>query len=94
MKLIDEKLLDETTQKAKQSPRLRMNYNFHETLDDPGQNGSFHPVTRQGGSVSLRRLRDCDRYLYPRPAKGPLRWGNTGWSLARISRISIRNSDL
>ena len=35
MKLIDEKLLDETTQKAKQSPRLRMNYNFHETLDDP-----------------------------------------------------------
>ena len=35
MKLINEKLLDETTQKAKQSPRLRMNYNFHETLDDP-----------------------------------------------------------
>ena len=36
MKLIDEKLLDETTQKEKQSPRLRMNYNFHETLDEPG----------------------------------------------------------
>lgn len=35
MKLIDQKLLDETTEKAKQSPRLRMNYNFHETLDDP-----------------------------------------------------------
>ncbi|MDR1224951.1 MAG: WbuC family cupin fold metalloprotein [Tannerella sp.] len=35
MKLIDKKLLDETTQKAKQSPRLRMNYNFHESLDDP-----------------------------------------------------------
>lgn len=35
MKIIDENLLDETTEKAKQSPRLRMNYNFHETLDDP-----------------------------------------------------------
>ncbi|MDR0699737.1 MAG: WbuC family cupin fold metalloprotein [Tannerella sp.] len=35
MKLIDEKLLDETTARAKQSPRLRMNHNFHESLDDP-----------------------------------------------------------
>ena len=35
MKLIDKKLLDETTAKAKQSPRLRMNYNFHEKPDDP-----------------------------------------------------------
>ena len=35
MKLINKKLLDETTEKAKQSPRLRMNYNFHEMLDDP-----------------------------------------------------------
>ena len=35
MKLIDKKLLDETTAKAKQSKRLRMNHNFHETPDDP-----------------------------------------------------------
>lgn len=35
MILIDQKLLDETTGRAKQSPRLRMNYNFHESLDDP-----------------------------------------------------------
>ena len=35
MKLINEQLLDETTARAKQSPRLRMNYNFHESLDDP-----------------------------------------------------------
>ena len=35
MKLINENLLDETTEQAKKSPRLRMNYNFHETLDDP-----------------------------------------------------------
>ena len=35
MKLIDKKLLDATTEKAKLSPRLRMNHNFHERLDDP-----------------------------------------------------------
>ena len=35
MKIINEALLDETTGRAKQSPRLRMNYNFHEHSDDP-----------------------------------------------------------
>ncbi|MDR3194953.1 MAG: WbuC family cupin fold metalloprotein [Tannerella sp.] len=35
MKTINESLLDETTAKAKQSPRLRMNCNFHRELDDP-----------------------------------------------------------
>lgn len=35
MKIISKQLLDETTEKAKQSPRLRMNYNFHDKLDDP-----------------------------------------------------------
>lgn len=35
MKIINEKLLNETVNQAKQSPRLRMNYNFHEHLDDP-----------------------------------------------------------
>ncbi|MDR3260370.1 MAG: WbuC family cupin fold metalloprotein [Tannerella sp.] len=35
MKLINEPLLDETTAKAKNAPRLRMNFNFHEDLNDP-----------------------------------------------------------
>ncbi|MCC8172626.1 MAG: WbuC family cupin fold metalloprotein [Parabacteroides sp.] len=35
MKLIDTPLLDAATARAKQSPRLRMNYNFHEELGDP-----------------------------------------------------------
>ena len=34
VKVIDNKLLDDTTEKAKQSLRLRMNYNLHEHLDD------------------------------------------------------------
>lgn len=35
MKIIDETLLNETAKRALQSPRQRMNYNFHERLDDP-----------------------------------------------------------
>lgn len=34
MKIINKQLLDETTAKAKASPRLRMNYNFHEDTND------------------------------------------------------------
>ena len=35
--LIDEILLDSVTSKAKESDRLRMNYNFHESLDSKAQ---------------------------------------------------------
>ena len=34
MKIIDVNLLDEVSEQAKKSPRLRMNYNFHHSLDD------------------------------------------------------------
>ena len=32
--VIDKKLLDEVAELAKSSPRLRMNYNFHRSLDE------------------------------------------------------------
>lgn len=34
MKLINEALLNDVTKQAKDAPRLRMNYNFHQSLDD------------------------------------------------------------
>ena len=34
MKIIDQQLLKEVSTQAKASPRLRMNYNFHSSLDD------------------------------------------------------------
>jgi cupin fold WbuC family metalloprotein len=34
MKLIDNNLLDKVSAQAKVSPRLRMNYNFHQSLED------------------------------------------------------------
>lgn len=32
--IIDEQLLNETSEEVKASPRLRMNYNFHQSLDE------------------------------------------------------------
>lgn len=34
MKVIDQRLLDKVSEEAKASPRLRMNYNFHQSLED------------------------------------------------------------
>lgn len=34
MNIIDKNLLGEVSSQAKDSPRLRMNYNFHKSLDD------------------------------------------------------------
>ena len=34
MKIIDETLLNKVAAEAKESPRLRMNYNFHQSLED------------------------------------------------------------
>ena len=34
MKIIDNELIDRVVKQAKESPRLRMNYNFHPSLDD------------------------------------------------------------
>ena len=32
--VIDEQLLDQVSEEARKSPRLRMNYNFHQSLED------------------------------------------------------------
>ena len=32
--LVDDKVLDDLSAQAKASPRLRMNYNFHQSLED------------------------------------------------------------
>ena len=34
MRIIDEELLNEVSLQAEESPRLRMNYNFHQSLED------------------------------------------------------------
>lgn len=37
MRIIDDALLDEVTRQAKESPRLRMNYNLHDSLEAKAQ---------------------------------------------------------
>ena len=34
MKIIDTELLDKVSEEAKESPRLWMNYNFHQSLEE------------------------------------------------------------
>ncbi len=65
MKIIDDQLMDSVSEQAKQSPRLRMNYNFHQSLEDkchrflnamePGtQVAVHHHITKDESLVVLR----------------------------------------
>ena len=54
--LIDEKLLNKVSEQAMASPRLRMNYNLHETLDDKVQR--MFNAMEPGTIVPIQRHRD------------------------------------
>ncbi len=56
--IIDNKLLDEVTAKAEESPRLRMNYNFHESLDAKAQR--LINVLLPGTILPIHRHRHTD----------------------------------
>jgi cupin fold WbuC family metalloprotein len=56
--IIDDALLDRVTAQAQKSPRLRMNYNFHETLDARSQRllnalepGTVLPIHRHANTA-------------------------------------------
>ena len=53
MKIIDVKLMDEVSALAKTSPRLRMNYNFHQSLDDKCHR--FLNAVEPGTKVEIHR---------------------------------------
>ena len=53
MKVIDLTLLDKVSSEAKESPRLRMNYNFHQSLDDKCHR--FLNAVEPGTVVSIHR---------------------------------------
>ena len=48
VKVIDEKLLNKVIAQAKKSPRLRMNYNFHQSLDEKCHGWLCLPLSRLG----------------------------------------------
>lgn len=53
MKLIDKQLLDEVSRQAKQSERQRMNYNFHQSLDEKCHR--FLNAVEPGTQVEIHR---------------------------------------
>ena len=53
MKIIDTELLDKVSSEAKASPRLRMNYNFHQSLEDKCHR--FLNAVEPGTKVEIHR---------------------------------------
>jgi len=53
VKIIDEQLLKEVSAQAKGSPRLRMNYNFHQSLDEKCHR--FLNAVEPGTEVEIHR---------------------------------------
>ncbi len=53
MKIIDTTLLDKVSAEAKASPRLRMNYNFHQSLDEKCHR--FLNAVEPGTKVEIHR---------------------------------------
>lgn len=51
--IIDKDLLDQVSAQAKASPRLRMNYNFHQSLDDKCHR--FFNAVEPGTEVPIHR---------------------------------------
>lgn len=71
MPLLQSTIIDETTQRASESPRLRMNYNLHESFEDSVQRmfnalepGTIVPIARHPySSETLIMLRGKLRVL-------------------------------
>lgn len=51
--IIDKNLLDQVSEQAKDSPRLRMNYNFHQSLEDKCHR--FLNAVEPGTKVEIHR---------------------------------------
>ena len=51
--IIDKDLLDKVSEQAKASPRLRMNYNFHQSLEDKCHR--FLNAVEPGTKVEIHR---------------------------------------
>ena len=62
MKIIDEALINSVTEQAKESPRLRMNYNFYQSLEDKCHR--FLNAVEPGTVVPIHRHQLRTRHLY------------------------------
>lgn len=83
--ILDDKLLDGVTEKAKQSERLRMNYNLHESLDAKAQR--LFNALEPGTQLPIHRHRDtAETYILVRGRMNVIFYNEDG-TIAGISEI-------
>lgn len=81
---IDNKLLDEISARAEQSPRLRMNYNLHESLDSKAQR--LLNVLLPGTVLPIHRhCHTAETYALLRGKMNVLFYDETGAETARYA---------
>ena len=68
MKLIDKQLLDDVSRQAQKSDRLRMNYNFHQSLEDKCHR--FLNAVEPGTKVEIHRHPTKDELFVPHEVEG------------------------
>lgn len=77
MTLIDESLLDNISEQAQSNPRLRMNYNLHQNLDDEVQR--LLNALEPGTQLPIHRHPDTDEtYILLRGKIRTLFYDNSG----------------
>ena len=82
MKIIDKDFLNEVSEQAKTSPRLRMNYNFHQSLEDKCHR--FLNAVEPGTKVEIHRHPTKDESL-----RGKVRVNTYNADGAVLERIAI-----
>lgn len=80
MKVIDEQLLKEVSAQAKESPRLRKNYNFHQSLEDKCHR--FLNAVEPGTKVDIHRHPMKDESFVILRGKGRVNTYNDDGSVA------------
>ncbi len=88
MKIIDDEVLDKLSESAKQSPRLRMNLNLHDSLEDKVQ----RPLNALEPGTILpihRHLRTDETYLLIRGHLKVLIYNNLK---VLIDEVELRNT--
>ena len=89
MKIIDDEVLDKLSESAKQSPRLRMNLNLHDSLEDKVQ----RPLNALEPGTILpihRHLRTDETYLLIRGHLKVLIYNNLK---VLIDEVELRNTE-
>lgn len=89
--IINTQLLDEITNQAKQSPRLRMNYNLHRSLDAKAQR--LLNVLEPGTVIPIHRHRETDETYILLRGKLLVEYYNDDKEISDTITLDIANGD-